>query len=35
MTEMGELEAGKAETHSFEEIKKILEPEGPFSEPLG
>jgi hypothetical protein len=27
MTEMGELEAGKAETHSFEEIKKILEAE--------
>ena len=27
MAEMGELEAGKAKTHSFEEIKKILEPE--------
>jgi len=27
MTEMGELEAGKAKTHSFDEIKKILEPE--------
>jgi len=24
--EMGELEAGKAKTHSFEEIRKILEP---------
>ncbi len=27
MAEMGELEAGKAKTHSFEEIKTILEPE--------